>query len=109
MRRYKQTLRSIGLVLLAALALVLILALAALAVSLVGAEGFGSLFWRLCSAAGGLALLLAAVLLLTNNFGKRANMRLWAERFPGLSFPAAVVIVGVWLVLCAGAVNYAVS
>jgi hypothetical protein len=106
MKQLTQTLRSAGLVLAASLALLLALALCALAAALIGGDGFASLFWRICSAVGGLALLLAAALLLTNNFGRRAKMRLWEERFPALPFTAAVVMVGVVLILCAGAVNY---
>ncbi|MBR1781676.1 MAG: hypothetical protein IJ751_09780 [Oscillospiraceae bacterium] len=57
---------------------------------------------------GGLALLICAVLLMTRRGVGARRTPLWEAHFPGLSFPAAILIVGAELILCAGVVNYIV-
>jgi hypothetical protein len=100
-----QTGKSSGKVLLFALALLLAAALVSFIVGLVTGQAFVAILWRICSALGGIGLLLSAVLLLTGEKKLRQKTQLWTAHFPGLSFLGAVLTVAVVLLLCAGVAN----
>jgi MFS family permease len=103
--KWTQTAKSSGKVLLFAVALLLCAVLAATLAGLLTGGSILDLLWRICSALGGIILLLAAVLLLTGSREKVTKFPRWTAAFPGLSFLGAVLVVGICLLLCAGVVN----
>lgn len=105
MKGVQTRLKELGTVLLFGGAVLLLLALIALVRMAAGGASFLGTWWRLCAFTGGIVLLAAAVLLLTHRADSK-KMALWEKRFPHLPFTWAVLLLGVVLILAAGAVNY---
>lgn len=101
----KQTVISIGKVVLAALALLLVLALIAGLAGLCAKTGFGAIYWRLCAGVDGIVLLMIAVLLLTHRKPGRGQNNTWEKCVPKLSILAALLIISVLLTAAASIVN----
>ncbi len=101
----KQTLISVGKVMLAALALLLVLALIAGIAALCAKASFGVTYWRLCAGVDGIVLLMIAVLLLTHRKPGKAHNTTWGKYVPNLSILTALLIVSVFLTAAACIVN----
>ena len=104
----KNTIKSVGNVMLCALMLLLLLALLAGIAALGAKKPFGAVYWRLCAGADGVIFLMIAIGLLAHRDARKGRNRYWETHFPRIPFLAALLILSVVLTAAGCIVNYLV-